>query len=133
MPESSGLPRTPTWPPTDLSASIPCRRVTTSAAVRLRTLTKRMNKTADYRRVFAGYAGGELLCKERKFIWPQLLKQLESYEQAWRGMIDAAQENLKSVERIRQKYCRLGRDGYCWDRPPSADLWEHLRSLGFKL
>jgi len=64
---------------------------------------------------------------------PQLLKQLESYEQALRGMIDAAQQNLNSVERIRQKYCRLGRDGHCWDGPPPADLWDHLRSLGFKL
>ena len=119
--------------PTDESALVPCRRVTTSAAVRMRTLTKRMNKTADHCRVFAGYAAGELLCKERKFIRPQLLKQLKSYEQALRDMIDAAQKNLNSVERIRRKYFRLGRDGHCWDKPPPADLWERLRSLGLNV
>ena len=119
--------------PTDLSAPIPCRRVTTSAAVRMRTLTKRMNKTADHCRVFAGYAAGELLCKDRKCVRPQLLKRLESHEQALRDMIDAAQKNLNSVERIRQKYFRLGRDGHYWDKPPPADLWERLRSLGLNV
>jgi len=98
----------------------------------MRTLTKRMNKTADHCRVFADCAAGELLCKERKFIRPQLLEQLGSYEQALRDMIDAAQQNLNSVQRIRQKYCHLGRDGQCWDRPPPEDLWDHLKSLGFK-
>ncbi len=55
---------TPDFP--DLNAPNPGRRVTTSATVRMRTLTKRMNKTADHCRVFADYAASELLCKERK-------------------------------------------------------------------
>lgn len=117
----------------DSNAPVPGRRVTTSAAVRMRTLTKRMNKTADHCRVFADYAASELLCKERKFIRQPLLKQLRSYEQALRDMIDAAHENLESLNRIRQKYCRLGHEGLFWDRPPPEDLWDHLKSLGFKV
>ena len=117
----------------DPNAPTPGRRVATSAAVRMRTLTKRMNKTADHCRVFADYAASELLCKERKFIRQPLLNQLRSYEQALRDMIEAAHENLESLNRIRQKYCRLGREGLFWDRPPPEDLWDHLSSLGFKV
>jgi hypothetical protein len=92
-----------------------------------------MNKTADYCRVFGGYAAGELLCKERKCVRLQLLKRLESYEQALRDMIDAAKANLESLKQIQRKFNRRDPDGRCWHEPPPADLWKHLRSLGLNV
>ena len=119
--------------PTDQGPPVPPRRVTTSPALRLKTLQKRMEKTTGFCRIFGVFVARDLLHEDRKWIRPEIMKKLKSYERSLENLIEAAQANLDSLEQIQRKFNRRSSDGLCWHEPQPVNLMEHLRSLGLKV